>query len=228
MKKLFIAFCILQSAICNLQSVIAQQKYSRVKIFTDGKGLKELSASGVCIDHGDSKKGFFFVSDFSEREINIIKEKGFKYEIQIDDVQNFYREQNNPSSEKYVPAPEPLTHGCNSTINYPTPANFTLGSMGGYFTYTEILWHLDNMKTLFPNLVKTKTPLDSLTIEGRPVYWMKISDNASVDESEPEMLYTAVHHAREPNSVSQLIMYMYYLLENYNTNSEIKYLVDNL
>src|SRR3989304_7699517 len=102
MKKLFIAFCILQSAICNLQSVIAQQKYSRVKIFTDEKGLKELSASGVCIDHGDFKKNVFFISDFSEQEINSIKEKGFNYEIQIDDVQQFYKDQNNSSSEKHV------------------------------------------------------------------------------------------------------------------------------
>lgn len=211
------------------EGIISQtQKYSRVKIFTDGKGLQKLAQAGVCIDHGDSKKGFFFVSDFSEREINIIKEKGFNYEVQIDDVQKYYNEQNNPSSNKYVPVPETMTHGCNSTLSYPTPANFALGSMGGYFTYAEILLHLDNMSTLFPNLIKAKNPLDSLTREGRPVYWLKISDNPNIDENEPEMLYTAVHHAREPNSVSQLIMYMYYLLENYNSNSEIKYLVDNL
>jgi len=226
MKKLFL-FCFVMLIISEA-SISQTQKYSRVKILTDGKGLQKLAQVGVCIDHGDSKKNFFFVSDFSEREINIIKEKGFNYEIQIDDVQQFYKEQNNPSSNKYVPVPEPMTHGCNSTINFPTPANFTLGSMGGYFTYNEILNKLDSMAILFPNLVKAKTPLDSLTRENRPVYWLKISDNPNVDETEPEMLYTAVHHAREPNSVSQLIMYMYYLLENYNTNPEIKYLVDNL
>jgi len=230
MKKIFILFCIIPLLLWRGVGAEAYaQNYSRVKIFTDGKGLKELSAAGVGIDHGDFKKNTFFISDFSETEINIMKQKGFKYEIQIDDVQQFYQEQNNPSSDKYVPVPSPLTHGCNNTINYSTPVNFTLGSMGGYFTYTEILWHLDNMATLFPNLVKAKIPISGTnSIEGRPIYWLKISDNPNVNETEPEMLYTALHHAREPNSVSQMIMYMYYLLENYNSNSEIKYLVDNL
>ena len=227
MKKLIILFAVMLSI--SEVSFSQSQKYSRVKIFSDGKGLKELSSAGVCVDHGDYKKNTFFISDFSEKEIEIIKSKGFNYEIQIPDVQQFYLDQNNPSSKKYVPAPSPLTHGCNTIINYPTPTNFTLGSMGGYFTYNEILWHLDNMATLFPNLVKAKVPISGTnSVEGRPIYWMKISYNPNVDENEPEMLYTSVHHAREPNSVSQLIMYMYYLLENYNTNPEVKYLVDNL
>jgi|GEM_PF-6016658 len=41
------------------------------------------------------------------------------------------------------------------------------------------------------------------------------------------MLYTALHHAREPNSLSQMIFYIWYLLENYETDAEVKYLVDN-
>lgn len=208
--------------------LFSQQKYSRVKIFADGNELKELSALGVCIDHGEYKKNIFFISDFSEAEIEIIRTKGFNYEILIDDIQKFYNEQNNPSSDKYVPEPLPATQGCNTSINYPTPANFSLGSVGGFFTYNEIMQHLDNMAMLFPNLIKAKSPLDSLTYEGRPVYWLKISDNPNIDESEPEILYTAIHHAREPASVSQLIMYMYYLLENYNSNAEVKYLVDNV
>ncbi|MFL5753668.1 MAG: M14 family zinc carboxypeptidase, partial [Bacteroidia bacterium] len=37
-----------------------------------------------------------------------------------------------------------------------------------------------------------------------------------------------LHHAREAESLSQLIFYMWYLLENYNTDPEIAYLVNNL
>lgn len=60
------------------------------------------------------------------------------------------------------------------------------------------------------------------------MYWLRISDNATSDETdEPQVLYTALHHAREPNSLSQLIFFMYYLLENYNSDPDIKYLVDN-
>jgi hypothetical protein len=101
--------------------------------------------------------------------------------------------------------------------------------MGGFFTVAEIYWHMDNLATLFPTLVKARAVIDSTnpTFEGRLMYWTKISDNPAVDENEPEMLYTAAHHAREPAGVSQLIMYMYYLCENYSSNPEIQYIVNN-
>src|SRR5690606_2209606 len=54
-----------------------------------------------------------------------------------------------------------------------------------------------------------------------------ISDQPDVDQDEPEVLYDALHHAREPASLSQLIFYMWYLLENYGTNDEVTYLVDS-
>lgn len=226
MRKTLLLFCFLLSAFWN---GAAAQKYSRVKIHADSKGLAELAAAGVCIDHGDVKRNTYYTSDFSAKEIGIIKQMGYQHEILIDDVKQFYKDQNDPKSEKYVPVPVPLSHGCNGAAVYPTPSNFSLGSMGGYFTYAEIMNKLDSMAILFPSLVKAKAPISATnTFEGRPIYWMKISDNPSVDENEPEMLYSAVHHAREPASVSQLIMYMYYLLENYNSNAEVKYLVDNL
>ena len=56
---------------------------------------------------------------------------------------------------------------------------------------------------------------------------VKISDNPDVDEAEPEILYTALHHAREPQSMMQMIYFMYYLLENYNTNPSVQYIVNN-
>ncbi|MBL7827335.1 MAG: immune inhibitor A [Saprospiraceae bacterium] len=58
--------------------------------------------------------------------------------------------------------------------------------------------------------------------------YVKISDNDAADEPEREVLYTALHHAREPNSASQMIFFMWYLLENYPSKPDIKALVDNL
>ena len=48
-----------------------------------------------------------------------------------------------------------------------------------------------------------------------------------VDDGEEKVLYTAIHHAREPMSMSQTIFFMWYLLENYGTDPEVTYLVDN-
>ncbi len=56
---------------------------------------------------------------------------------------------------------------------------------------------------------------------------MKISDNPDITENEPRAIYTALTHAREPAGMMTVIYYMYYLLENYNTNPSVKYLVDN-
>ena len=101
--------------------------------------------------------------------------------------------------------------------------------MGGFYTYQELLDILDVMATLYPNLITTKQQIsDTLTHEGRPIYWVKISDNPTVDENEPEVFYNALIHAREPGSLSQLIFYMWHLLEGYGNNDEVTYLVDNI
>jgi len=65
------------------------------------------------------------------------------------------------------------------------------------------------------------------TWEGRKLQYVRISDHPDTDEPEPEVLYTALHHAREPNGASQLLFFMWYLLENYATDTEVSYIVDN-
>lgn len=218
-----------------------QPKYSRAKIYLDTKEktLKDLSKLGLAVDHGESKKNIYFISDFSEREINVAKENGYTVEIIIDDVAKFYVEQNKETSLKkkenadYVGDEKSLNRqnsDCNSSSgnNIVTPSNFQLGSMGGFFTYAEMLTQLNNMAALYPNLITVKDPISSFTsVEGRPIYWVKISDNPNVDETEPEVFYNSLHHAREAASLSQLIFYMWYLLENYSTSTEIQNLINN-
>ena len=93
---------------------------------------------------------------------------------------------------------------------------------------------------MYPDLITTKENISDFITEGQPdnsttppiggngIKWVKISDNPSnSSENEPQILYTAIHHAREPNSLSQLIFYMWYLLENYDLDNEIKSIVDN-
>ena len=82
------------------------------------------------------------------------------------------------------------------------------------------------MKLLFPALITSKTEIGK-SVEGRSVYSVKISDNPEVDEDEPEVLYTSLIHAREPESMMQMLYFMFYLLENYGTDTEVTYLVNN-
>lgn len=223
MKKLFLLTFLFFGLSATAQS------YSRAKILTDSKGLQTLAELGIAIDHGTVKRETFFISDFSSEEINRIREAGYTVEILIADVQAHYVNQNKGAqtntAEKNVNCSS--TGGSNS-FTPSVPTNFNLGSMGGFFTYQEFLNEIDAMTALYPNLISAKAPISSFqSIEGRSIYWLRLSDNPNTDEAEPEVLYTAIHHAREPNSLSEVIFYMWYLLENYGTSAEIQYLINN-
>lgn len=227
MKKLSALLAIL----CIVGTSLAQQRYSKVKIFTDSEGLERLAGFGVAVDHGISKKNTFFISDFSEADIAIMEANGFQYEILIDDVKAYYL------AHSQDPLVSTKNANCNGSGgggsgggNFPVPnGHFENNSYAGFYKYQDMLNALDNMVAQYPNLITVKTPISTFqTHEGRPIYYVKISDNPGTDEaSEPDVLYTAIHHAREPLSLSQTIFYMWYLLENYNTSDEVKFLVDN-
>ncbi|MBT4775779.1 MAG: hypothetical protein HOL28_04805 [Crocinitomicaceae bacterium] len=211
-------------------SLSEKQKYSRARIFyTQPKDLFLLAKNGVVIDHGKHKQNVFIESDYSENELAVARGLGLKVQIIIDDVKAHYVAQNNEQELKSLEAKNlGCTGSSGGATEYNTPSNWSLGSMGGYFTYAEVMAHLDNMAALYPSLITTKAPIGSFqTYESRPIYWLRMSDNASTDEAEPEMLYSAIHHAREPACLSQLIFYMWYLLENYGSNSEVTAILDN-
>lgn len=202
------------------------QHYSRAKVLTGPNGLKQLAELGIAVDHGQIKKNTFFISDFSSDEIQAMQNAGFVVEILIADVQQFYVARNNEAEAPTRDANCPDGEG--STFVPEIPANFNQGSMAGFYTYQEFLDEIDAMAAAYPNLITVKAQISTFqTIEGRPIYYLRMSDNPNSDEAEPEVLYTAVHHAREPNSLSQLIFYMWYLLENYQDSEEIQYLLNN-
>ena len=222
MKKLLLSAFLLCSGFS------FSQQYSRAKILTDSRGLQQLAEMGIAVDHGTVKRETFFISDFSDQEIEQMRNAGFTVEILIPDVKAYYVAQNKEVStgtEKNASC----SGGAGGGAFVPeVPTNFNLGSMGGFYTYQEFLDEIDAMAAQYPNLITARTPISTfLTHQNRPLYWMRMSDNPATDEAEPEVLYTAIHHAREPNSLSEVIFYMWYLLENYATSEEIQYLLDN-
>jgi PKD repeat protein len=207
------------------------QQYSRVKVNANAEELLQLSNLGVTVDHGTYKQNTFFISDFSAREIQIMEANGFDYEILIADVQKYYIEQNTTSESKMLKnATCSGSSGGGFGFNPATPTNFNQGTMGGYLTYSQMLAELDAMVAQYPTLITAKAPISTfLTFENRPLYYVRLSDNPGTDEaSEPKVLYTAIHHAREPMALMETIFYMWYLLENYGTNEEVTYLVNNM
>lgn len=207
--------------------------YSRVKINSDEQGLQILANQGVTIDHGIHKEGLYFISDFSHAEIEIMQANNFNIEILIPDVVSYYEqilaEPVTSTSNHNASCAGAGATGTNPYINPVTPTHFNLGTMGGYLKYSEMLAELDEMAATYPSLITVKAPISNfLTHQNRPLYYVRISDNPTVDEGEPKVLYTAIHHAREPMALMETIFYMWYLLENYGTNDEVTYLVNNL
>ena len=215
----------------SLSWTLNAQDYSRLKVFVNEQQLVKLGNLGVAVDHGIRKEGTFFISDFSSAERSIMDQYEFNYEVLIEDVERYYIDiLNNP--EKQDPTLKNTvcsntSSGSSSYANPTTPTNFNLGTMGGYLKYNEMLAELDAMVQQYPNLITSKAPISTfLSHENRPIYHVKISDNPNVDENEPKALYTAIHHAREPMSLMETIFFMWYVLENYGTNEEITYLVN--
>ncbi len=200
--------------------------YSKARIFiSSNTDIVDLMSNGIAADDGIVKQNTYVESVFSTQELNKAQSLGYQVRVLVEDMQKHYIENVRYSPGEKSKNPEPCS---NSTIEYDTPTNFNLGSMGGFLTYDEMLAELDDMQSLYPDLITLKVPIGSFeTIENKPIYWVKISDNPNDDEAEPEMLYTAIHHAREPASMQQLIFYMWYLLENYDSDSEVSTLVDN-
>jgi hypothetical protein len=214
MKKLIILIVLIA-----FNNTIAQvQKYHQVKITGDGSLTKKLLQLGITIDHSESSETEV-IAEISESEVNKLKEHQIQHQILIYDMAKFYEMRNQASKS--------LAAGVCNAPPITKPTNFHLGSMGGYFTFVEMQQILDSMQLLYPNLITVKQALSPLSIEGRSIWQVRISDNPNTNENEPEVLYTSLHHAREAASLSQLIFYMWYLLENYSTDPEIKAIVDN-
>jgi PKD repeat protein len=210
------------------------QDYSRLKVYANDFELNKLANLGVTVDHGIRKEGVFFISDFSKEERQLMDAYDFSYEVLIEDVEAFYIEElTKPASKENSSLKNVSCSGTGSSgtgLLPTTPTNFNLGTMGGYLKYEEMLAELDQMVATYPNLITAKAPISTfLTAQNRPLYHVRISDNPNVDESgEPKVLYTAIHHAREPMSLMETIFFMWYILENYGTNPEVTYLVNHM
>jgi carboxypeptidase T len=220
MKKIYLAFLI--NLTCIILSAQAYQS-ARAKIYTSSDGISKLAALGIDMDHISITREYI-ISDFTMSEISLARNAGFRVDILIPDVNKWYAAQSPSQAAR-------ITGGiCKPRYtDIKDPVNFHQGSFAGYLSLDEMEKTLDSMRIRFPNLVSVKKEIDTTkTWEHRTIWYIKVSDNPDSNEAEPQMLYTAMHHAREPGSMMQLIYYIWYLLENYNSDPKIKTLVDGM
>ena len=85
-------------------------------------------------------------------------------------------------------------------VNHDWYATYAAGAQvpnGGFRSYSQCNELMDSIHTAHPSITTDKITL-GISNDGNVIWGMKISDNPSVDEAEPEVLFTGMHHAREP------------------------------
>ena len=94
-----------------------------------------------------------------------------------------------------------------------------------YHNYAEMVAELDKAVADHPALVRKFSI--GRSYQGRHIWAAKVSDNVATDENEPEVLFDALHHAREHLTVEQALATLRWLTDEYPTNTMIKRLVDS-
>ncbi len=108
---------------------------------------------------------------------------------------------------------------------------YTTQSVGAWDTtwdtypkYSEYVAKMQFWATTYPSLCTLQNI--GATPNGRALYVLKISDNATADETEPEFFYTSSMHGDEITGYPTMLHFIDYLLTNYGTLSEITNLIN--
>ena len=210
------SFLILLIFFCN--NIFAQSNnYSKVKVTLENESsIGYLQELDLGLDHfhtlDDQDIEFIIPSE----NIVLLDNSGLSYEVIIQDYRAAYQERRIKELATINTVPKaPMTADL-----------FGYGSMGGFYTLEEIEQKLDTMHLLFPTLVTPKYSIGT-SIEGRDIWAIKISDNPMMDEPEEAVYYDALHHSREPLSMAVTMNFAFWLLENYETNEKVKYIIDH-
>ena len=99
------------------------------------------------------------------------------------------------------------------------------GVNGEFHSYAELEQALMELAEAYPDLARVYDIGDSLEL--RNIYALKISGNVWAEEQEAAVIFLGCHHAREWISVEVPFLLGKYLVESYDSNAEVRQLVDN-
>ncbi|MCK7527780.1 MAG: hypothetical protein MZV64_64305 [Ignavibacteriales bacterium] len=187
-----------------LSVTISAQNYKQISIqISSANDFITLAQIGIDLEHSKFNKDNTLTLFVSDEEFDLISSNGFSYTILIDDWNSYYNSLQQLSNE------EKDIYLSESLRDYNVDG-FGYGTMGGYYTFAEIVANLDSMYAQYPNLITQKYSIGS-SQQSRTIWAVKISDNPNVNENEPAVGFDALVHAREPQSMATLMYYMWYL-----------------
>jgi len=100
-----------------------------------------------------------------------------------------------------------------------------------YFDYTSMTAMLDHFNTTYPDLVSLTTAQDAYSLppcqDGYEIYILRITNETTLTSRRPEVLFLGGIHGNEAIAVSAAMYLAKFLLDNYESDDFIRYLVDN-
>ena len=218
---------------------------ARVKVKVPASPEQRLKLISLLqLDHFVEAHGYID-TEIGQRELAKLRQSQFSYTVEVNDCIADLRVKNAAYNEARAnglinmdgsPVGTPSTSrvafeqpgkALASIIQVPS-AFQVWGTFGGYYSYAQMVTAITNLYDTYSPLGIVDTFHIGTTVLGNIIYAIKISDNATTDETnEPEAFFQGVQHAREAIGGSSMIFMMQYLCQMYSTESRIKDLVDN-
>lgn len=181
-----------------------RETYQLIRVWNPSSTvLQELYNAGIPLDHAYTESGQYIELVVREDRVAAIASRSISFDIVIEDLDAWTIARNEPAVQR----------------------EFPLGSLLGNYTFDEAVSRMDTFALNYPNIVSEKMSIGQ-TIEGREIWAFKVSDNPDSNETEPEVLFTGLTHAREPLSMMNLFYYVQHLCENYGIDEEVTFLVN--
>jgi carboxypeptidase T len=186
-----------------------QEKYSKVRIFaTNLNDFKKLTAADLHLEGGINKPGAYFETWLSETEIALLNKSGVSYQITIADWMEYYNS---------IPqmSPAQIQQALQKSQQDYMVTHSIYGTMGGHLKWAEAIGKIDTLAIEYPSLVSAKFSIGN-SYESRPMWTVRVTKNPSTPTGRPEIWLNGVTHAREPLGMSNILYFVYWLVENNN------------
>src|SRR5262245_3866166 len=105
---------------------------------------------------------------------------------------------------------------------------FGSGSFAGFWTLEEVKMKLDDLVASDVNdVVADKIDTLGYTIQGRPIWGLRIGKTVPAPDTRPVVFYNSLTHAREPEGMQALLYFADDIVSKYGVDATATYLLDS-
>lgn len=182
-----------------LQSALAIAFPARINSWNVDRDLKTLNAHNISVDNVNRATGTIVVYLRDDSEMALLLDEGFSAE-KLPDLARENAARLHQNSSKDAPKDD-------------------------YYTITQYNQFMLDTAAQYPNICSLSQI--GTSVQGRPLYFMKITDNPSLEEAEPEFKFISSIHGDEVVGYDMCIRLIQLLTSEYGNNTRITNLVNN-